>query len=133
MKNTSIYGRWCNGVVEVDHLILEEVDQLKTGDIPYFFRYLNSKTINYWNNGEVAAVKDATDTSFILPQLLLPELNIYWEELEKFVKYGALQIADRLTVKINLYHEQISGLELIKKNDNTLEIITNEWRSKCVL
>ncbi|MDD4973731.1 MAG: hypothetical protein PHY93_05240 [Bacteriovorax sp.] len=132
LKNTSVYGRWCNGAVEIDHLILEEVDQLKAGDIPYFFRYLNSKTINYWNNGEVAVVKDATDTSFILTQLLLSEMNIYWEELEKFAKYGALQIADRLTVEINLYHEQISGLEL-KKNDNTLEIITKEWRSKCVL
>jgi hypothetical protein len=132
LKNTSVYGHRCNGILTVDHLILEEVDQLNAGDIPYFFRYLNSKTINYWNNGEVATVKDVTVSSFILTQLLISELNIYWKDLEKFIKHGALQIADRLSDKINLYHEQISGLEL-RKHDNTLEIITKEWRSKCVL
>jgi hypothetical protein len=132
LKNTSVYGHWCNDVVNVDNLTLEELDQLKVGDIPYFFRFLNSKTINYWNNGEVAVVKDAMDSTAMLTQLILSELNIYWEELEKFVKHGAFQIADRLSDKINIYHEQISGLEL-KKNGNTLEIITKEWRSKCVL
>lgn len=132
LKDTSVYRNWLNGIMDVNHLIPEEVDQLKAGDIPYFFRYLNSKKINYWVIDEIADIKSVLDSSFMLTQLSLPELNIYWNELGKFVKHGALQVADRLTDKINLYHEQISGLEL-KKNDNTLEIITKEWRSKCVL
>ena len=132
LKDTSVYRCWINGIMDGNHLISEEIDQLKAGDIPYFFRYVSSNTINFWNNGKVTILKDAPNSSFMLTQLLLLELDDYWEELGKFIKHGALQIADRLTDKINLYHEQISGVEL-KKNGNTLEITTKEWRSKCVL
>ena len=132
LKDTTVYKDWFNCMMEAKHLIPEEIDQLRSGDIPYFFRYLNSKTINYWLNGKVAEVKNTIDSSFVLTQLPLSELNIYWDNLENFIKHGALQITDRLTDKINLYHESIPGLEL-KKNEKNLEIITKEWRSKCAL
>lgn len=132
LQDTKVYKVLSSNGMTFSSFLPEESIQLKAGDVPYFFRHLDSHKINYWNNNEITEVNISTSSYSILPQVALLELNIYWNELANSTKHGALQIADRLIGKINLYHEESSELEL-KKNDNKIEIITKDWRVKCVV
>ncbi|MGZ3789774.1 MAG: hypothetical protein ACXVLQ_14690 [Bacteriovorax sp.] len=129
LKDTKMYRSW-NRTPE--DFYQEEIVQLKAGDIPYFFRQLESNQINYWFKDNVTPLMLSSHSHSILAQVVLSDLNIYWESLRKYVRHGSLQITDRLLGSSQSYHEVSPGLELIKK-DNQIEIITTHWRAKCAL
>lgn len=133
LKDTRAYKGWCTDInLQILSFLPEEIEQLKEGDIPYFFRELGFFGIKYWHRGKAIDVRIDCVEATILPQVLIFDLNKYWNEAEKWARYGALQIVSRLLAAEKFYSAKSSELEIMK-DSSKIEIITKEWRVSCVL
>jgi hypothetical protein len=132
LQDTANYHEWIDGKVLSCLYTNEEIAQLTVGDIPYFFRTLYSKQINYWSKNQITPVAHGKAIHTYLDQIPLNELDIYWKNVDNYLKQSALQIADRVLVDTKTFSETSSHMG-IKKVDGYLEISTSDWRCKCAL
>lgn len=133
LRSTQKYYDHISGKHELE-MFPDEEFQTKNGDIPYFFRFLNSKDLYFWKNEKEFIKSNIKTTDLEKLDQQIPIINESYFKFKKdinHIKVGIAQIARYFDIddKKN-YTSEYLGVK-INYIDNDIEIQTSQGNFKC--